>query len=584
MPARLALALQADGWVLRSDIIWAKCLSGGARVYARTQKGDMPMTIKDMVRLDPTTVKLWNGKQWTQAIAWNETPRPTKERPLELVLRSGERIGCTPDHRWPTQRGLIEARALQVGDILDSTHLPEPDKPERPAGLFGVGWFVGMYLAEGSMTGDTIQISSHKDEYARFERLEALAKHYHGTASWYEFDGNKAAIHVRSKILNAILDIYLSGRTAKDKHLAPICWQCTNGFLHDILLGYLEGDGHWDALNKRWRLGFTRNYNLEQDLRTLCARLDIQLRLNPSVATYQNGEATTFRGEIRFERSKHYSAKQDSEIVEIRHSRARKFWDIAVEDDPHLFALASGVLTHNSNPMPESVTDRPTKAHEYIYLLSKEPRYWYDQEAIREKANYDGRKDTRLKGSNKYKESVIPGQKAHTYAAQGWERWPNQTEDGCPARNKRTVWHVNTRGYPEAHFAVFPPELIEPCVLAGCPPTVCDKCGAPYVRDVESQSRYEKREPAHAPNNAPTKVDSTGWKPPIITDNGFKPACECGHGTTPGIVLDPFAGSGTTGAVAVKHRRRAILIDLSENYAELQKDRTQVQITLPIGI
>jgi hypothetical protein len=72
IPWRVAFALQADGWYLRSDIIW--CLSGGANVYARTQKGDMPMMIKDLVRLDPSTVKLWNGEKWTQALGWSKSP------------------------------------------------------------------------------------------------------------------------------------------------------------------------------------------------------------------------------------------------------------------------------------------------------------------------------------------------------------------------------------------------------------------------------------------------------------------------------------------------------------------------------
>src|SRR5690606_17113741 len=123
-----------------------------------------------------------------------------------------------------------------------------------------------------------------------------------------------------------------------------------------------------------------------QSLRTLCARLGVSLRLKPTFATYQGGRVPIFRGEIRFHRSNHHNTRPDSEIVAIRRSRARQFWDIGVADEPHLFALASGVLTHNSkpNPMPESVTDRPTKAHEYIFLLAKSERYYYDAEAIKE--------------------------------------------------------------------------------------------------------------------------------------------------------------------------------------------------------
>lgn len=108
IPWRVAFALQADGWYLRSDIIW--CLSGGSWIYAKTKKGEMPMMLKDAARLDPKTVKLWNGEKWTQVLGWSRTSRNADE--LELVLRSGERISCTPTHIFPTKNGLTQASKL----------------------------------------------------------------------------------------------------------------------------------------------------------------------------------------------------------------------------------------------------------------------------------------------------------------------------------------------------------------------------------------------------------------------------------------------------------------------------------------
>src|SRR5690606_20873594 len=135
--------------------------------------------------------------------------------------------------------------------------------------------------------------------------------------------------------------------------------------------GYLEGDGHWDEGNKRWRVGFARNYGLADDLRTICARLGISIRLRLREAVMDGRKFPIHRGEIRFERSTSTRNRPDSEIVAIGRSRGRKFWDVSVESEPHLFALASGVLTHNCKraPMPESVTDRPTSATEKIFLL-----------------------------------------------------------------------------------------------------------------------------------------------------------------------------------------------------------------------
>jgi DNA modification methylase len=561
IPWRVAFALQADGWYLRSDIIW--CLSGGTKVYARTQKGDAPMTIKDLARLDPSTVKLWNGEKWTQLLGVSKSTRRGDE--ITLVLRSGERISCTPTHKFPTRRGLLEAKDIVVGDILERCVLPEPDQPKEPAFIGeDAAWLAGLYVAEGSRSGDTIQIAGHAKETERWERLQAIAVAYGGYAT-LTIDENRMDIRLYGKVLNAVIDELVSGRTAKDKHFSPVVWRYSNRFLEAILDGYLAGDGHYDAKNDRWRLGFTRNYNLESDLRTICARLGYKLKLNLSHVTYNGKRVPTFRGEIRKTRSGHWNEKDPGEIVAIQKARCREVYDLGVADDPHLFALASGALTHNSkpNPMPESVKDRPTKAHEYIFLLAKNAQYYYDYEAILEAANYDGRKDTIFKGSLKYDDETL--------ARVGGERWPNKirdykTKDGgngqspqhhgadistdrkmagrneggggtgfarqsggydmetgewlggmigdIPARNKRSVWTVNTKPFKEAHFATFPPKLIEPCILAGCP------------------------------------------------ENG--------------IVLDPFIGSGTVAQVATLHRRNWIGIELNPEYIKLADKRRQV--------
>ena len=156
IPWRVAFALQADGWYLRSDIIW--CLSGGTWVYAKTQKGEMPMMIKDIARLDPKTVKLWNGKKWTQVLGMSRSERKGDE--IELALRSGERISCTPTHKFPTDKGLKEAKDITIGDVLQFCRLPEPEQPRDCVIDEDAAWLAGLYIAEGSMAGDTIQIAA----------------------------------------------------------------------------------------------------------------------------------------------------------------------------------------------------------------------------------------------------------------------------------------------------------------------------------------------------------------------------------------------------------------------------------------
>lgn len=524
IPWRVAFALQEDGWYLRSDIIW--CLSGGTKVYARTQKGDMPMTLKDMYRLKPETVKLWNGERWAQLKGMSKSSRKGDE--IELVLRSGERISCTPTHKWPTDKGLKMASELVKGDILERCFLPDSPLSNYPTYIPDeMGWFIGIYLAEGSRDAQrTIQIASHKKETLRFERLSKIASDYGCTCRKHNTSENGMTICLDGRILNAIIDTYLSGKNAKTKHLTTAAWQRSNLFLRFLLDGYLEGDGHWDENNKRYRLGFTRNDYLQDDLRTICSKLCANLTLKMAESSIGDKKYKTYRGEIRFETTfkGHWNQKNKNEIIEIRKSGARYFYDVGVEDEPHLFALASGVLTHNSkpNPMPESVSDRPTKSHEYIFLLSKGKRYYYDYEAIKEPVT--GSAHARGNGVNPKSKTPSgwdtgPGNHnklSGRYKQKQNESFSKAVVDVVEKRNKRSVWTVPTYAYPEAHFATFPPDLIKPCVLAGCP------------------------------------VD--------------------------GVVLDPFAGSGTTLYVSKELNRKPIGIELNNKYCKLILKRTAQEV------
>lgn len=584
IPWMVAFALRADGWYLRSDIIW--CLSGGAKVYARTQKGDMPTSVKDLVRLDPKTVKLWNGVKWTQAVSWRENPLP--EDPLEITLRSGERIGCTPDHVWPTQRGNVKTDDLMIGDKILTTAIPEPDIPMSPDLIpDDIGWFVGLYLAEGSRSNGCIQIAGHVKEEERRIKLAAIAQRYGANVRAHHGGGMKESINLYSKVLNAIIDTYLCGKTAKDKHLSNACWQRSNAFLKSLLDGYLSGDGGYDKANNRWRLGFTRNYYLEADLRTLCARLGYHLTIKPGVAKIGDKEYPSFKGEIRFTQSNHHNNKDMGEIVAIGESKGRKFWDIEVEDEPHLFALASGVLTHNCKPncMPESVTDRPTKAHEYIFLLSKSQRYYYDKEAILEPHSDETKKYFEKYTPDHSKSlsdrKIALGDKGKTRTGFGNSRAEATACMNPSGRNKRTVWTVATKPFAEAHFATFPPALIEPCILAGTSEKgYCSACGAPWTRHIEKCASVKKirNEPYAIASGKGKHAQLFTRRSSCAQTIGWRPSCSCildcaWPGPLPGVVLDPFFGAGTTGLVAKKLGRHYIGIELNEAYIGMAQKR-----------
>ena len=539
IPWMLAFALREDGWYLRQDIIW--CLSGGTYLYVKSKKGVMPMTIKDMIRLKPSDVKLWNGEKWVNVIGWGKSNDTSCK--LEIVLRSGERIQCTGGHKWVLADGTEKkASELVIGDVLATTEFCDEGYHTPSVLTKDVLWLIGLYIAEGSRSGDCIQIALHAKEMDWVERIRLAVASVGGTVT-YTLSGNCLDVRIYSQVFDAILHQYVGGHIAKNKHLNNICWQMPNDNLREIVNGYLDGDGYYDAENDRWRIGFTRNYYFERDLRLLANRLKAVITLKISHSYIGEKKYPTFRGEWRWNTSEHFNCKDRSEIIEIKNGSGRNYYDISVDCDNHLFALASGVLTHNCkpNPMPESVKDRCTKSHEYIFLLSKNPQYYFDYEAIQEEATgYDGRKDTMLKGSQKYANSdYMPNQSEQTMAARGHERWKfkNLAEKGqmphtmherraegkadilYPVRNKRDVWTVCTKPNKEAHFATFPEELITPCILAGC--------------------------------------------------------------RKGGVVLDPFFGSGTTGRVAREYGRDYIGIELNPEYVKIA-ERRAVEVQLSI--
>lgn len=170
-------------------------------------------------------------------------------------------------------------------------------------------------------------------------------------------------------------------------------------------------------------------------------------------------------------------------------------WRVAFALQADGWYLRQDIIWHKPNPMPEPVTDRCTKAHEYVFLMSKSARYYYDAEAVKEPIENPGKPRKFSKAGNKDRNDTL-------------RVYDPATVSG---RNKRSVWTVATKPFKEAHFAVFPPDLIKPMVLAGCP--------------------------------------------------------------TGGVVLDPFVGSGTTAIVARELGRRFIGIELNPEYADMARRR-----------
>jgi hypothetical protein len=232
------------------------------------------------------------------------------------------------------------------------------------------------------------------------------------------------------------------------------------------------------------------------------------------------------------------------------------------------------------------VTDRPTKSHEYVFLLSKGPRYFYDADAIREAHTTAERNGERIS---------YPAGSASSHHIDDGHR-VGRHGPGLPlneaGRNKRSVWMVATQPYAGAHFATFPAKLIEPCILAGTSPKACGVCGAPWRRVVEqahaepdlsqrSTAHYDTGERYGAGNGGNGGFDKLAAKM-RAGEHGTRTVdweSSCAHQDDTGtcVVLDPFAGSGTTGVVCGWHGREFVGCELNPEYAVMAEQRIAAQ-------
>ena len=244
-------------------------------------------------------------------------------------------------------------------------------------------------------------------------------------------------------------------------------------------------------------------------------------------------------------------------------------WRVAFALQADGWWLRQDIIWHKPNPMPESVRDRCTKAHEYVFLLTKSQRYFYDAEAVAETAINAG-KVVKLSAKSLSKAQAT----GLGVAASG--NGLAESMVVSPSRNRRSVWTIPPKPYKGAHFAVMPSALVEPCIKAGCPEKCCAACGRGHVRITE-KDRKPTRPGADTKVTGDKMTDGNRDPQRHVTTTktiGWEPACKCGtFSTYPGVVLDPFAGSGTTLAVATSLGRRSVGIELNPEYVNLAERR-----------
>jgi len=244
-------------------------------------------------------------------------------------------------------------------------------------------------------------------------------------------------------------------------------------------------------------------------------------------------------------------------------------WRVALALQSDGWYLRQDIIWSKPNSIPESVKDRCTKSHEYIFLMTKNERYFYDSDAIKEPSvsdhlpgnAYHKGTDKFLSGDEKFrtKSGLVPyasdlslqhwkysseqsnGRRMNENLARARQNGNDHNNPFGPQKNKRSVWTVTTKPFREAHYAVYPPDLIEPCILAGTSEAGhCPSCSKRWTRIQE-------------------KAETIGWQA----------SCRCGLYPVPDIVLDPFGGSGTTAGVSLYYGRSVILCELNQIYSEM---------------
>jgi DNA modification methylase len=251
-------------------------------------------------------------------------------------------------------------------------------------------------------------------------------------------------------------------------------------------------------------------------------------------------------------------------------------WRVAFAMQAAGWYLRSDIIWAKPNPMPESVTDRPTKSHEYIFLLSKRERYYFDQDAVREDSIDP--ESLRPEGRNPRNADQFTQENSDSFARTrvGFSKLTGRC---YPTRNIRTVWEIATQPYPEAHFATFPEEIAIRCIKAGTSERgACAECGAPWGRVTET---FRNGKDWNANNRAGGNRLIVGQSASDRMPNdyrapktlGWQPTCKHDAPTVPCVVLDPFSGAGTVPLVADKLNRRGIGLELKADYCRMASRR-----------
>ncbi|HQU36990.1 MAG TPA: DNA methyltransferase, partial [Anaerolineales bacterium] len=443
---RIGAIMQDLGFWILNDVVWLKCLAADTELLALINKQPIISTLKDLFRIDLTKNHIElpsydeNGCQiWATIKAWK---RAGASKGIRIEFENGSFIECTHEHRFPVLRSgkieLVRAEEMISGDfVLSLGKMELPKVVEHSAIDERVGEFIGWYLAEGSMLGEKkgIQFSMSADERTEAERLIDIVQKKFGITGRIHIYNKKMSLIFPGHFMIELIKRFIRGENAKTKRLSRESFWHGREFLSGVLSGYLKGDAHWDEKNSRWRIGFTKNKGLLTDLRLICQIMGHRLHAKDGFVPYKDSKVEIIRGEIREDPNGRWSIAtleslglpsrgrfsygQDHSIERLRRdykintrksrgempliakqiidgnlklARVKKiqpanlktYYELSV-DGNHIFGLPSGILTHNSNPMPNFRGVRLTNAHETMIWAQKKKgaKYTFNHHAMK---------------------------------------------------------------------------------------------------------------------------------------------------------------------------------------------------------
>lgn len=448
---------------------------------------------------------------------------------------------------------------------------------------YELGFLIGLYIAEGGIGDGRLRGSGkftfHKKELHLHNFVFNKLKKYKIKAR-LEKKNNYVSIHFNSLIFSSLLKFFVYGKCKNKSLNMDFILNTNKDFRNGILQGAIAGDGSIRPNN----IGFSYTSASEllvDNIKTISSTLGIicaKIKNTP----FDNRTQKQYMSWTLYTPFINRRKRKDGLILihprNIKEKENSRMIDIEVEDQ--LFIIGDGLLSHNS------ISDRCTKSHEYIFLLSKSPKYYFDNEAIKEPLSESYKNDSRHNSQKlkhfSWKDYKGQGKKVQT---------PTQLHDNmftkpiANGRNKRSVWRVNTKPLKEMHFASYPTDLISPMIMAGTSEKgVCCDCGKPFERIVESRTHFEcgsgkagrSAEEVNLNGKWAGKQYGTNIKlGPVVSSKtiGWKPTCDCGKEPIKAIVLDPFMGAGTTGLVAKQLGRRFIGIELNKDYIKIANKR-----------